>query len=92
MLAPLCADVALKAYRPQVLVMLPIFRLFSAKAQIGIMAHELAYAERASRLGHGWHEKMRARYSAEERLANSIAIRWGFGKYIEPCSAKDMEV
>ena len=83
MLAPLYNDFTFKAYRPQVLVTLPIFRLFSAKAQIGIMAHELAHAERASRLGRGWHEKMRARYSAEERLANSIAIRWGFGKYID---------
>ena len=26
---------------------------------------------------------MQARYAAEERLANSIAIRWGFGKYVE---------
>ena len=83
MLAPLYTDVTLKAYRPQVLVTLPIFRLFSAKAQIGIMAHEIAHAERASRLGQGWPEKMQARYAAEERLANSIAIRWGFGKYVE---------
>jgi hypothetical protein len=83
MLAPLYNDLTSKAYRPQVLVTLPIFRLFSAKAQIGIMAHEFAHAERASRLGQGWHEKMQARHAAEERLANSIAIRWGFGKYVE---------
>ena len=83
MLAPLYNDFTFEAYRPQVLVTLPIFRLFSAEAQIGIMAHELAHAERASRLGQGWHEKMRSRYAAEERLANSIAIRWGFGKYVE---------
>jgi hypothetical protein len=83
MLAPLYTDLTFKAYSPQVLVTLPIFRLFSAKAQIGIMAHELAHAVRASRLGQGWHEKMRARYAAEERLANSIASRWGFGKQVE---------
>ena len=67
---------------PQVLVTLPIFRLFSRKAQVGIIAHEFAHAARASQLGQGWHERMQSRYAAEERLADSAAIRWGFGSHI----------
>jgi hypothetical protein len=76
-------DISTNNYEPQVTVYLPIFRLFSYKAQIGIMAHEFAHAVRASKLGCGWHEKMQSRYAAEERLADSIAVRWGFGDNIK---------
>src|SRR5271157_5664165 len=44
MLAPLYCDSTCKACIPQVLVTLPIFRLFSSKAQVGIIAHEFAHA------------------------------------------------
>ena len=72
-------EIGEKEYAAQVIVTLPIFHLFSPRAQVGIIAHEFAHAERASRLGSGWHEQMQSRYSAEEKLADAIAIRWGFG-------------
>jgi len=46
------------------------------------MAHEFAYAARASRLGQGWHEKMQSRYVTEERLADLIAVSWGFEDHL----------
>jgi hypothetical protein len=63
----------LDSYTPQIIVTLPIFRLFSPKAQAGIMAHEFAHAVRASKFGPGWHEKVQTRYAAEERLADLMA-------------------
>ena len=63
-------------YEPRIAITLPIFVRFSRLALVGIIAHEFAHAFRARRLGDGWHEKMQARYDAEERLANTIAARW----------------
>jgi hypothetical protein len=77
-IAALCTD----NYLAKVSVTLPIFRLFTPRARVGIIAHEFAHAERANRIGKGWHEKMQARYDVEERAANAIARGWGFGNYI----------
>jgi hypothetical protein len=65
---------------PQVLVTLPIFRLFSREARVGILAHEFAHAARASRFGSGWYKKMLSQYAREEKLADALAVRWGFGE------------
>jgi hypothetical protein len=64
---------------------LPVFRLFSDKARIGIIAHEFGHALRAEGLGEDWHGKMNGgvRDESEERLANGIASKWGFGKEIK---------
>jgi hypothetical protein len=94
MLAPFWIDLtcAIYKYEPQIIVTLPIFRLFSREAQVGIMAHEFAHAVRAARLGRGWHKKMLSRYAAEERLANSIAVRWGFRANITAMRRERREV
>jgi hypothetical protein len=86
MLAPLYRNLeALGSddYEAYVAVTLPIFRVFSPKAQIGIIAHEFAHAVRALRLAPGWEKKMQARYAVNEKLANAQAIRWGFGEEIK---------
>jgi hypothetical protein len=64
--------------RGQVIFTLPICRLYSDKALIGLVAHELAHAVRAAKLGPGWYERMDCRYRAEERIADAMASRWGF--------------
>jgi hypothetical protein len=65
-------------YECQIIFHLPMLRLFSDTALIGIIAHELAHVHEAARLGNGWHEKMQARYQANERDADRLARRWGF--------------
>jgi hypothetical protein len=47
------------------------------------MAHEFAHASRGHTLGEGWREKMQRRYQQEERLADSIADDWGFGRELK---------
>lgn len=66
-----------------VLFSLPVCRYFTQKALIGIVAHEFAHGLRASRLGKGWHAKMKSRWAAEERIADGIASKWGFGENIK---------
>lgn len=63
---------------------LPVFRLFSEKAQAGIAAHEFAHALRASRLSGDWHEEMHGGRldQSEEDLADSTAVNWGFADEI----------
>jgi hypothetical protein len=61
---------------------LPICRLFSDEALLGIVAHELAHAVRAAKIGTGWYERMDRRWRVEEREADAIATRWGFGRGI----------
>ena len=75
-------------YEAQILVTTPIFRLFSTEARVGIIAHEFVHAVRASRLGCGWHEKMQANYTNEEKRADLIAVGWGFGKQIRAMRAE----
>jgi hypothetical protein len=74
MLAPRYRDFSMSAYDPCIYATLPIFRLFSSPAQVGIMVHEFAHASRASAMGDGWHEKVQSQYADEERMADSIAI------------------
>ena len=62
---------------------LPICRLYSDRAMMGIIAHEFAHASRASQVTGDWHEKMQRRYNAEERHADEIARAWGFGSHID---------
>ena len=69
-------------YKCQLYFNLPIVRLFSNKALIGIVAHELAHVHIAAELGKGWHEKMKRRERAYELAANRLAERWGFAAEI----------
>ncbi len=65
---------------------LPLCRLYSNKAMVGLVAHELAHALRAAQIGEGWVEKMGGvwgpgadrKYRLEERWADAIATAWGF--------------
>jgi hypothetical protein len=66
---------------------LPIYRLYTDSAMIGVASHEFAHALRAARYGDDWPEKMgegqrtpeaKRKYEAEERHANAIASSWGF--------------
>jgi hypothetical protein len=66
----------------QVCFHLPVVRLFSDKALVGIVAHEFAHARIAARLGHWWHEKMMAHLQSHECAADRLASSWGFGKEI----------
>jgi len=69
--------------RGQVRFALPICRLYSDKALIGLVAHELAHAVRAARLGAGWYERMDRRYLHEERVADIMVSRWGLRSQIK---------
>ena len=69
-------------YEAQVCFNLPVVRLFSDRALVGIVAHEFAHARIAARLGQGWYEKMTARSQTHERAADGLATSWGFGKEI----------
>ena len=75
-------------YEAQIIVMLPVFKLFSRKAQIGIIAHEFAHAVQASRMGRGWHEQMQSRYAAGDRFADRTASRWGFGDSLQDAAQR----
>jgi hypothetical protein len=68
--------------RAQVIFWLPICRLFSDTALLGVVAHELAHAYQASGIPGDWHARMQQRYEAGERDANRIAASWGFGPEI----------
>jgi hypothetical protein len=66
----------------QITFFLPVFRLYSRKTIVGVVAHELGHALRASRMGPEWHEEMQRRSQREEHEANALASRWGFGTHI----------
>jgi len=70
------------SYEAQVSFNLPVVRLFSDKALLGIVAHEFAHARIAARLGQAWHEKMTVRAQTHERAADQLAASWGFEKEI----------
>lgn len=65
---------------------LPLCRLFSDAAVVGVVAHELAHAFRAAKLDDGWLERMKGDRGVadqkEENRADAIASAWGFGKQI----------
>ncbi len=92
MLNPLYESLSDKTYDAQVIVTLPVFRLFSKEAQVGVMAHEFAHAEHADRLGPGWYEKMLSRYADEEKHADRIAVQWGFGDHIKALRSERHEI
>jgi hypothetical protein len=69
-------------YDAQVCFNLPVVRLFSDNALVGIVAHEFAHARIAARLGEWWNEKMKAHLQSHERAADRLASSWGFGKEI----------
>jgi hypothetical protein len=70
-------------YGCQVRFNLPIVRLFSDRALIGIVAHEFAHIHiAATRLGAGWHEAMKRDEAANELAADRLARRWGFDQEI----------
>ena len=71
-----------ETYLAQVEFNLPVVRLFSDKALVGIVAHELAHARIGAMLGEGWYEKMTVRVRAHERAADRLAKSWGFGNEI----------
>lgn len=73
-----------------ILFRLPICRLYSDEAMVGLASHELAHALRAQKIGENWLRKMGgiwsagadSKYQSEERHADRIASKWGFGKEI----------
>jgi hypothetical protein len=71
----------------QIRFILPLRRLYTNKATIGLVAHEFAHALRAAHIGKGWSNKMGGewdapgaadKYQSEERRADAIASTWGF--------------
>jgi hypothetical protein len=75
----------------QIRFILPLCRLYTNKAIIGLVAHELAHALRAAHIGKDWLKKMGGEWDApgadrkyllEERRADAIASAWGFGDQI----------
>ena len=71
-----------KASHGRIVLNLPVCRLFSDAALIGLLAHECAHARAAAGLGPHWHAKMQRRYNANEREADTLAAKWGFGAEI----------
>ena len=69
--------------RAQIIFWLPVCRLFSDHALLGVAAHELAHAIQATGFRGDWHERMQRRYDAGERDADRIATNWGFGSQIQ---------
>ncbi len=69
-------------YKCQLYFNLPVVSLFSNKALIGVVAHELAHVHIAAELGKGWHEKMKRHERAHELAADRLAARWGFAAEI----------
>jgi len=61
---------------------LPVCRLLSDQALRGVVAHELAHAARAFRVGAEWHDTFQARYDKEETAADRLAALWGFATEI----------
>lgn len=78
----------LEDWVPVILVHLPIFKLFSRAAQVGIIAHEMAHARRAARIGSGWLEKLQQRGRAEEHGADKLASKWGFARELGKLDAE----
>jgi len=66
----------------QIIFFLPLLRLYSRKAIVGVVAHELGHALRASKMGPEWHEHMQRRWQRVEHEANALASRWGFRSHI----------
>jgi hypothetical protein len=71
-----------EASRGRIVFNLPVCRLFSDAALVGLLAHECAHARVAASLGPHWHSKMQRRYDANERQADALAASWGFGAEI----------
>lgn len=69
--------------RAQIVFWLPVCRLFTDHALLGVAAHELAHALQASGFRGDWHERMQRRYAAGERDADRIATDCGFGSQIQ---------
>jgi len=67
----------------QIIFYLPVCRLFSDEALVGVAAHEMAHALQASRMRGNWHDRMQRRYTAGERDADAIAKGWGFSRHIQ---------
>jgi hypothetical protein len=66
----------------QIIFFLPVLRLYSRTAIVGVVAHELGRALRASKMGSDWHEQMQRRWQREDHEANALASRWGFRPHI----------
>jgi hypothetical protein len=62
----------------QLVLSLPVCRLFSDEALTGILAHAFAHAVRAARSGTGWWWIMQDQWKSEEQKADLLATRWGF--------------
>jgi len=75
-------DLGSERYTCQLIFHLPVVKLFSNTALIGIVAHELAHVHIAAGLGDGWHEEMKQHEPAHERRADRPAARWGFAAEI----------
>ncbi len=76
----------------QILFYKDVFRLFSDKALIGIVAHEFAHALRAFRIGGNWYDEMQKRWRREEKYANKIAATWGFSSNIKAMERERKEI
>jgi hypothetical protein len=85
----------------QIRFVLPLCRLYSNTAIVGVVAHELAHAARAVRFGKDWFTRMggvwnapgaNRRYWTEEKHADSIASGWGFSKQIRAMRKERKEV
>ena len=79
------ADFGKPGVRPemQILVFLPVFRRFSHRARVGILAHELSHVYVAIRLPGDWHDTMQRRYTQGEKAADRLASSWGFAREIK---------
>ena len=76
----------------ELVLYLPVCRLFSDKALTGIVAHGLAHAVRAVSLGEGWWRLLGDRWKQEERKADLLAMRWGFAPELHASAQEQVRV
>ena len=74
------SEIEAGTYRAYIRFFLPVCRLYSDKALLGVVAHEFAHAVRAVAAGSHWLDKMQS--EEEEVMADKIATTWGFGRGI----------
>lgn len=76
----------------ELVLYLPVCRLFSDKALIGIVAHGLAHAVGAASLGKGWWRLLGDRWKLEERNADLLAMQWGFAPELYERAQEQVQV
>ncbi len=76
-------DFSAAAPNPEIVFHLPVCRLLSDKALMGVMAHAFAHVFRVATSGPGWEGNVKPRGDAERQATEAIALRWGFGSEIQ---------